>query len=92
MELFDKFYIAEHLVPAIINGDWSGLADVEEQHLKWWLGERYIDVQDEFGDLPYHYQLVAEASDNFRECDVCELLAHCCTLAVYVHTQAGSNE
>lgn len=62
-----SFTISEHFVVALLYGDYTGLADEEEQGI------------DEFiGSLPRNgHWAVPESSSDLARCDVCGLISEC---------------
>jgi hypothetical protein len=67
------YHLAGHYLPALINGDYSGLTDQEEKELT-----AFIDSLPVTG----HFDIVSEES-YFKRCKICELHANCYEVRLY---------
>lgn len=76
------FYVASHFLPALINGDWSGMNTDDEYALN----QFNKDVQhlmDRQNVLTWHWSTDADdEGDNFRHCEVTGLKAMCSKLTL----------
>jgi len=80
--IFDyyTYHLAGHYLPALINGDYSGMDDQESEQL-----DRWTDSLPVRG----HFDVISEESD-FRLCDICELHADCYEVRLYFQTQEAT--
>lgn len=71
-----EFKIAGHFLSALINNDFSGFTDKEEEQFNQW-----------FDDLPKVKGTLDLADDEyfFDECDICGLYAECYTVRLHFH-------
>jgi hypothetical protein len=67
------YHLAGHYLPALINGDYSGLTDQEEKELT-----AFIDSLPVTG----HFDIISEES-YFKRCEICELHANCYEVRLY---------
>jgi len=74
------YHLAGHYLPALINGDYSGLSDQEEAELNAW-----IDALPVTG----HFDVISEESD-FKQCEICELHADCYEVRLYFQPQEAT--
>lgn len=72
LKLIDTKTIASHYACAVINGDFSGLDDNEL--------ELVTDLVNEIGANTVE---IVEGSDNFAECEVCNLYADTIDINIY---------
>ena len=70
---YHEFTIGEHFLPAIINGDYTGLDDTEVSQLDSWLDGRH---KRGHWDVP-------DTRVSFDTCEICELYADCVTARYY---------
>ena len=79
-----EYKLSEHWLPALINGDYSGLDDSEENTLDAWLA-----------DLPINFPIwetVPDSGHDFRICDISGLFSECCTVKAYFETEGRESE
>ena len=74
------YHLASHYLPALINGDYTGLTDWEEAELKAWVDSLPVSG---------HFEVISEESD-FKQCDICELHADCYEVRLYFQTQEAT--
>jgi hypothetical protein len=76
------YHISEHLLPALINGDYSGLDELsnDEQYLT-----HFIDTLPVSG----HFDIV-EGTENFIRCEVTDLHANCYEVRLYFQPQEAT--
>jgi hypothetical protein len=74
------YHLAGHYLPALINGDFTGLSDQEEAELNTWIDSLSVSG---------HFDVISEESD-FRLCDICELHADCYEVRLYFQTQEAT--
>ena len=72
--------LASHYLPALINGDYTGLTDWEEAELNAWVDSLPVSG---------HFDVISEESD-FKQCDICELHADCYEVRLYFQTQEAT--
>ena len=77
-----EFTIGAHYAPAIINGDYSGLDDVEAVTLDNFLDE-YYRLQNATFDIP-------NADAEFTRCEISNLMSDCITLKIHFSDVAES--
>lgn len=70
---YHEFTIGAHFLPALINGDYSGLDDTEVDQFTSWLDGR--DTRGHW-DVPEHRV-------SFDVCEICELHADCVDVRYY---------
>jgi hypothetical protein len=70
-----EYTIAGHYLTAIVNGDYSGLSDEEENDLNRFLSEAN-NLDNATWDLP-------EDEPHFAICEICGLHADCYTVKLY---------
>lgn len=75
----DKFTVCDHMLPALIDGDYSGLEDDEERSLRRF--EKSL-IRQHGGSLNY---VVGDAEPEFAHCDVTGLMGNVVTVKVYAH-------
>jgi len=71
------FFVSEHYLSALINGDYSGLSDQEEAELNAWIDSLPVSG---------HFDVISEESD-FKQCDISELHADCYEVRLYFQPQ-----
>ncbi len=69
-----EYYISEHLAPAIINDDFTGLDDQEENQLR-----DFLESQEMRGS---HWD-IEDDGENYRICEVSRLLNRCAVMRLY---------
>ena len=74
------YHISEHYLPALINGDYSGLTDQEEAELNAWIDS--LPVTGHFD--------VIDGEGGFHLCDICNLHAHTYQIRLYFQTQEAT--
>jgi hypothetical protein len=74
------YHISEHYLPALINGDYSGLTDQEEAELNTW-----IDSLPVSGHFDYLYR-----SEDIRECEISGLLNNTIDVRLYFQPQEAT--
>lgn len=77
-----EFTIGAHYAPAIINGDYSGLDDVEAVTLDNFLDE-YYRLQNATFDIP-------NADAEFARCEISNLMSDCIMLKIHFTDVAES--
>lgn len=66
------YRVGAHFLPAIINGDESGLTDVESAQLGEWLAQ-----QQDGRNASGHWATVEDSRDEFALCEVTGLWSEC---------------
>lgn len=69
-----EYRIASHYIPALINGDETGMTDAEQKEFSDWL---------ESTDRRITHWDVTDEGDNFARCEVSGLHADCATVRGY---------
>ena len=72
--------LASHYLPALINGDYTGLTDWEEAELNAWVDSLPVSG---------HFDVISEESD-FCVCDICGLHADCYEVRLYFQTREAT--
>jgi len=73
LELIETVYMCGDYLPALINDDWTGLADDEARRL-----HAYQSMLP-----PCAVLNVIDGGDNWTRCEVCSLLADCTTVEIW---------
>ena len=68
------FVIGSHFLPALINGDYTGLNDAEEAALSAWL---------DANSKPYSHWDVLDHGNNFAVCQINNIHSDCATVRMY---------
>ena len=74
------YHLASHYLPALINGDYTGLTDWEEAELNAWVDSLRVSG---------HFEVISEESD-FKQCDISELHADCYEVRLYFQPQEAT--
>ncbi len=69
-----EYRIAAHYLPALINGDYTGMTDAEERE--------FTDFLESIDRRVTHWD-VTDYGDNFARCEVTGLHADCATVRAY---------
>jgi len=72
------YHLASHFLPAIINGDRTGLDDSEETLLNIWL--------DHLPVVSGHFDVISEESD-LKICNITDLWSDCFKVRFYFQTE-----
>ena len=90
---FETAIIANHYLPALINGDVSGLDDQEEQDLSAWENEIRMRASQEFG-IPLGMTAISYSAEEceayFGRDEISGLLAMVQEIEIYIHDARGS--
>lgn len=70
-----KYAVSEHLIPAIINGDYSGLDDNEDNLLSFFLDSDIFENG--------HWAIPDSIESSFDRCDIIGLYSDCVILTFY---------
>ena len=74
------YHLASHYLPALINGDYTGLTDWEEAELNAWVDSLPVSG---------NFDVISEESD-FKKCDISELHADCYEVRLYFQPQEAT--
>lgn len=75
------YIIGKHFLPALINGDYTGMEDHEDQAL-----DAFLERVACKGHWSY-----ADEGENFTRCEVSGLYADCVTVTAYDPAQLAQN-
>ena len=87
--------IANDLLPAIVNDDYTGLDDGDHEQLNRFLADLDAEINafcDTLTPDRFFYSLALDEvqEDDFRECDVTKLRSFCSPVTVLVTTYGGA--
>ena len=93
IKIIDHFeiYIGDHFLPALINGDYTGLDEDEIGLLDHWIESNNSEI---LNDYPYGCHLIYDIQDyepSLADCDIIGLYADCVGLVVNVMSEIQEN-
>ena len=91
MELFNTYSLGEHLLPAIVNADYSILPDEEAAELNAWIKSITTAVAQEL-EISYEEARAATYlecgnAEHFTRCAVSNFYSTCHPVHVYIHIE-----
>lgn len=81
-DLFEYTILSEFL-PAIINDDWTGLSNADENTLRDWIEKQHANITKLGGSFE-RYEYVT--CTNFARCEITNLLGDVCDLLIVFKT------
>lgn len=76
------YRIGTHFLPALVNGDWSGLSDEEAETFERWFeaaSAEWTDSDD--NKWVYAHESVSDNQEEFARCEVTGLMGNVCDVA-----------
>lgn len=73
------YRIGEQFLPALVNGDWSGLSDEEAEQFEAWFEAASAEWADFKGNKwVYAHESVSDNREEFAKCEVTGLMGNVC--------------
>lgn len=82
IDLFE-FTILNEFLPAIINDDWTGLSNADEETLRAWIEKQHAHITKLGGSFERYEYVTCQ---NFARCEITNLTGEVCDLLIVFKT------